>query len=141
MGQELQQELEGAAVQLYRSLSACVATHTDIIIPILQSSACVWTGSGFEDAGVVVMASAVDFKPYLFSLPQASLAFRDLLMMLGVRRSPSVPASCETELALRDLLIMLGVCSPLCVPAACKAAVSAGKVQADVSRSLKKAHA
>ena len=86
MPEERQQALEEAAVMRYSQLLSSIADHLDIIMPILQNGACIWTGFGFLEPGMVVMGSTLDLKPYLFRLPQAVLPFRDLLVMLKVRR-------------------------------------------------------
>ena len=84
MAEDRQKMLEAAAVQMYSHLSNSIQTNVDIIMPIVEDSACIWTGSGFVKPGLVVMGSAVNFQPYLFSLPQAVLPYRGLLVIFKV---------------------------------------------------------
>ena len=86
---ERQEVLESAASQLYKSLLEAVTTANgaiELVIPMLQDSQCqpVWTGQGFVQPQLAAMESAVDFRPYLFRVPQALLVFRNLLVMLKV---------------------------------------------------------
>ncbi|KAK9798935.1 hypothetical protein WJX73_003884 [Symbiochloris irregularis] len=94
MDEERTHALEAAVVQLYQALATSMMDNTDVIVPILQSSnsrrcCCIWTGllgpgAGFAEPGNVATNSAVSLRPYLFSLPQPLLPFRDLFAIMQV---------------------------------------------------------
>ena len=93
MDEERMHALETAAVQLYQALATSMLDNADVIVPILQPpnssrSCCIWTGmgpgAGFVEPGVMATNSAIPLRPYLFSLPQPLLPFRDLFAIMQV---------------------------------------------------------
>lgn len=93
MDEDRTKALETAAVQLYQALAASMMDNADVIVPILQHShssrsCCIWAGmgagAGFVEPGVMATNSAIPLRPYLFSLPQPLLQFRDLFAIMQV---------------------------------------------------------
>ncbi|KAK9808692.1 hypothetical protein WJX72_002029 [[Myrmecia] bisecta] len=82
---ELQETLASTAAELYRQLADRITgTDAEIILPALRHSACVWVDRGFAPASITALSSPVDYRPYLFTVPETLTPFRDMLLTIGV---------------------------------------------------------
>ena len=99
--QALCSELEAAAQALYKGLNdgADCPGETEVVAAMLESSACVWIGSGFVAANLVSKLCPPSFYPCLYSIPSILQPFPAVLGLLGV--SPPSLLSLDTKRSMK----------------------------------------
>lgn len=80
-----QEVLQGAASDIYgRLLLILDSADREVLLMIMEGSACIWTGSGFVSAARAVSELPEDLTPWLYPIPSCLEPYSAMLSCLGV---------------------------------------------------------